>query len=438
MEKESLQGKAESVRWKREATLKDILDLLDEINNSNKTPEEKAKLTQRVIDYGQHLSEEIYFGKRPIPEDKDMSVKERNEIRKKFNIRMYSTYYTKGESSYEEAQRPTGYFDKHRSFVKDPYTGENPGTRNHKNPRWHPLPLEQESVMPPIPQRTEGNGGTTGPGVIIPPITDNGKSSRNTADTNGIENTPANKQQNKSDREKRKRKAAGLIPLLVPVAISLLMLSKDGKTQQTQEPQDNQTVPEATVTPLTPEEQDYMRYTVEKGQRMAAKQFGVSLEEGAEIYNQFVENIKSGNLPEVMLKMTESYQMAKMVNADLNLNFQNSPEIAATTWLLMSTSYDAIRPVVHEGIINPTEEITPANAVRLKKSLDLAKNAAQKHDVNEESNLVSDVDYGLYGATKKTGWAISLRKAQDGNIDKSDLNTYKTIADNALQNGHGY
>lgn len=93
MENKSIPGRAESPRWRKEATLRDILDLLDDIERLNIHPEEKAKLRQRVIDYGQHLSEEIHRGKRKVPASDD------NATIKEFNIRMYSTYNTKGKSS---------------------------------------------------------------------------------------------------------------------------------------------------------------------------------------------------------------------------------------------------------------------------------------------------------------------------------------------------
>lgn len=87
-EKNTVEGKASSKRWKREATLRDIVDALDEITASDMHPEKKAKLRQRVIDYRQFLSQEIYCGRRSVPESDD------NETIKEFNLRMVHTYYT--------------------------------------------------------------------------------------------------------------------------------------------------------------------------------------------------------------------------------------------------------------------------------------------------------------------------------------------------------
>lgn len=182
---------------------------------------------------------------------------------------------------------------------------------------------------------------------------------------------------------------------------------------------------------LTPAEQDFLRYTVEKGQRMVAKQLGVSVDEGAEIYNQFVENIRQGKMPESMKQLTTTYQMSKMVNKDLGLDLDR-PEIAATTWLLMSESYPAIRKAVHQAITNPEKEISAKSDMKLTKYLSFANDAAKKHSVNSESNQVSTVDYGLYGANRKTGWAISFRK------QAGDKKNYDGIAYQALQEGKNY
>ena len=112
MEKKSVQGKAESNRWKREATLRDILDALNEIRDCDKSEEEKAQLRQRVIDYGQYLAKEIYEGRKEVPESDD------NKTIKEFNLRMLQSYYVKGKSKYEEAKAPNGSFEK-KKFIKN-------------------------------------------------------------------------------------------------------------------------------------------------------------------------------------------------------------------------------------------------------------------------------------------------------------------------------
>ena len=473
MEKESIQGKAESKHWKRDATLKDLLNLLDEIDKCDKTLEEKAALRQRVIDYGQQLSEDIYHGKKQLDPSDD------NETIKKFNIRMYSTYYTKGESRYEEAQRPTGYFDENRKFIKDPYETANPGTRNHVNPRWHPIPLreEPEVIVPPVVEPkhvTEHLGGENAGGVVVgphgggnagetlavkpqenvtkddrggvPPVMPDlqgGKTlNEDIISANNITNSDVSEKlasksgrPNKDKDKKRRRVPLWLIPPVVAAGIGGIILGHKDKSKDEPGPGPMpEPVPEEVVpVPPTPEEKGFMKYTVENGQRMAAKQFGVSVEEGTEIYNQFVENVKQGKLPQVMVDLAEKYQMSKMIDEDLGLNLDRA-EIMATSWLVMSESYEAITKVVHKAITNPEDEISLSDKARLEKSFSMAHSAAVKHEANEDSNQVVTVDYGLYGASKKTGWAVKFRDAEK----QADKANYQKIVDKALQEGKDY
>ncbi|MBR6409190.1 MAG: hypothetical protein IKS23_02985 [Alphaproteobacteria bacterium] len=59
----------------------------------------------------------------------------------------------------------------------------------------------------------------------------------------------------------------------------------------------------------------------------------------------------------------------------------------------------------------------------------MAKNAAQKHEAEDNTNQLVTIDYGLYGASKKTGWAIQFR---DTKQDKAD---YGQIVNKALNKG---
>ena len=123
--------------------------------------------------------------------------------------------------------------------------------------------------------------------------------------------------------------------------------------------------------------------------------------------------------------------MSKMIDSELGLNL-DCPEIAATSWLVMSTSYEAITPVVHKGMTKPEEELNSKEKIKLNKFLSYAQMAAESHKADPNSNQVVTVDYGLYGATKKTSWAISFRKA------KSDKQMYDDIVQKALHEGKGY
>lgn len=384
------------------------------------------------------MSKEIHEGKRQVPESDD------NETIKKFNIRMYSTYDTKGKSSYEEAKRPTGYYNEKGEFVKDPYPTENQGNRNHKNPRWHPIPLKEENVV--IPPHT------TDDPTIIPPVkplhTDDEKIIPPVAlrDLGKKENIiPPNPQKSASSSKnikqkptKDKNKKRRIFPwLAIPlVASATLLIGDKNKSQQqntTSSDGNDQNPTELVVQQkvLTPSESDYLRYTIEKGQRMFAKQFNVSVDEGAQIYNQFVENISQGNIPEFIQDQIESHNMSKMVHKELGIDLDR-PEIVATTIAVLGESYPAIHNIIDQTINRPEEEINQTNQVRLKKYISMAKNAAQKHEAEDNTNQLVTIDYGLYGASKKTGWAIQFR---DTKQDKAD---YQSIAKKALNSGQEY
>lgn len=397
MEKKSIPGRAESPRWRKEATLRDILDLLDDIEGLKIHPEEKAKLRQRVIDYGQHLSEEIYRGKRKVPASDD------NATIKEFNIRMYSTYDTKGESSYEEAREPTGYYDNKGKFIANPKSVPLDEPHGALNPRWHPIPLKETPGPIPVPVYPDDKP------VVLEDTTASGK------------------------RKGCLPRAWWLVPLILGTAALTFQKCSSGAEPLADNNEDNKDKTEikSDTNTLTPAEQEFLRYTVEKGQRMVAKQFGVSVDEGAEIYDQFVENIRKGKVPESLKDLTKKYKMSRMIDSDLDIDLDR-PEIAATTWMLMSESYPAIREAVHQAITNPEKEVSAKSEMKLTKYLSFANDAAKKYNVDSENNQVSTVDYGLYGANRKTGWAISFRKKA------GDKKTYDGIAYHALQEGKNY
>lgn len=430
----SVQGKAESANWRKQATLRDLLDLLDDIENIDKHPEEKAKLRQRVIDYGQHLSEQIFLGKKEVPATDD------NQTIKEFNNRFYSTYDTKSESSYEEAKLPKGYYDKEGKFISVPSTKLQKGHVGAINPRWHPIPLRDETPPPPPPPPFDwthtngGNGGKTGSDDIVPPVNPIHSGGRTggggTGGNSGGENI-AGESTSSNDKNKRRIRPWWLVPLVLGTAAVTFRQCSAGEAIPPADNNENKDTTEVVTKVYTPTEKEFLRYTIEKGQRMTAKQFGVSVEEGAEIYNQFVENIRNGNIPETMKDLTKTYQMSKMVDKDLGINLDD-PAIAATSWMVMGESYDASRKTIHNAITNPEQEPNSAAEMRLQKSLSMANAAAKKHNANEDSNRVVTIDYGLYGATKQTGWAISFKNT------KGDKAAYKSIVDNALDKGQGY
>lgn len=467
MEKKTVSGKAESKHWRREATLRDILDLLDGIEQSNQSPEEKAKLRQRVIDYGQHLSEEIYQGKREVPASDD------NETIKEFNLRMYGTYNTKGQSSYEEAKNPRGYYDEKEEFIKNPKYTPNKEPHGAKNPRWHPIPLKEETIITdgPWPRvrgtddtddrtgggtggtggrtgrsggggNSTGGGGRTGRSGGGGNSTDTGgrtgggpltRTSSTQANTNGggdlvpTENYPVKQTKNK----RRYPNPLWFIPLVtLPTT-----LSRSDSPEFKTFPEDTKDKKEiVTDTPvLSQAERITLSYTVSKGQRMVTHQFGLGhdVDKGAEIYNQFVDNIKKGKIPAEMKDLTKTYNMSVMIDEGTGINLDRA-EITATTWMVISESYPAIMPIIHRAITNPETEISAREAMKLKKYLDMAETAAKTHQANPNSNRVVTVDYGLYGADRQTGRSINFRDAQ------KDVKDYGNLVKRALDKGKDY
>ena len=410
----SIQGRAESHNWRSKATLRDLLDLLDDIEASGYAPEDKAALRQRVIDYGQHLSEEIFKGNRKVP------VSDDNDTIKEFNLRMFSTYDTKGDTKYEEAERPAGYYDNKDEFIANPDKNRNPEEYGARNPRWHPIPLKEGKgpIFPPndphvIPSEDSAVvPSSASPGImrktmdflwswgkfIVPLVAVGALANKCQSDKDIPPETPV-------------KTPDGTILVKVPNTVSepKIVMGSD------------QIVSEG----------DYFGYTVEKGQRMLAKQLGISVDEGAKLYNQFVTNIEKGNIPESLKKLMDSYKMTKMVAPEIGVNVDD-PRVGATNVILMAVSYDAARGILLDAIQHPEKPISPANEVKLKKCSSLANAAAKQYGVNPNSNQVAEYDYGLFGATKKTDLQIVFRNQQK---DKADYNNTMV---NATQKGKNY
>lgn len=378
----TVQGKAESAAWRREATLRDLLDLLDDIEKIDKHPEEKAKLRQRVIDYGQHLSEQIFLGKREVPATDD------NETIKEFNNRFFSTYDTKGKSSYEEAKLPPGYYDKKGKFVRVLSSKPKTGNIGARNPRWHPIPLRDVTPPPPPPVYPP-----------IDPIYDG--SSASSSD---------------SDKNKRRPLAWWLIPLVLGAATITYRQCTSAEGIPPAGPnEENKDTTELVTKVYNQNEKIHLQYTVEKGEGLLAKQLGIKDKKlASELYEQCVENIRQGKIPENMKELAKKYQMSKMVDDELGINL-DEPEIAATGWLVMSTSYDNVRQVILDGLLE-SKEMSTKDSIKLDKRLSLANEVAVAHHADARCSQVFTIDYGLYGASKKTKlniWQDDFVKYQD-------------------------
>ncbi len=501
MEKKSIQGKAESKRWKREATLRDILDALNEIKESDKSPEEKAQLRQRVIDFGQFLAKEIHEGRRSVPESDD------NKTIKEFNLRMLQSYYMDRNGGLNEAKSPEGYYNQKNEFVKNNGEFANHGQRNGRNPRWYPIALKDEEkvvvvpVRPNIPDSEKpfygGGGSATSSGAepVRPNIPDGekpfygggGSASSSEAEpiwkkveeelfitsnsgggassqlkpsgaepiwkkveeelfitpnsgggsgavpsASGVEESGA--ESFKPTNEDKKSKKNKVLPWLMPL-IPLIMANQCGEKGQepvvdTEEPKKD----EVKADVLTKQEKDYLRYTVEKGVRMVAHQLGI--EDGKDIYLNFVSN--ADKLPDKMKDLAEKYNLHTMKDEKFGVDLENRNEILATTLLLMSETYPNIKEVILEQIKNPQKEMTDRDLERVERRLKLASLAHAKHNGNSFSNLVSDIDYGVFGADKKTGWCVDFmdeyKKLESGKTG-SDKEYYGEVVKNTFKNG---
>jgi len=388
MKNRTVTGKVDSKNWRDQATLRDLLNLLDDIEAMKDHPEHKAKLRQVVIDYGQHLSEEIYLGKREVPASDDA------ETIKEFNNRFFGTYDTKGASSYEEAKQEKGYYDRNDKFIKVLNSRPKKGNDGARNPRWHPIDVKEVlPPPPPPPPPTEHTGGDTGGGTNIAPTGTNGGN----GGSSGAGGTPTNTntsttaatskvaEKAANDRE-RKRRSLWLLPLIL--GATTLGVHKCNPSPEPVLPidnNDNKDTTEVVTKTYTPAEKEYLRYTVEKGKGLLAKQLGIKDEATVDsLYNQCVENVRLGKIPQTMKDLAKTYQMSSMVDKELDINL-NDPAIQTTGFLLMASSYETEQKAILNGLID-SKEMTPAESVRLNKHLSWANEAAKKHNADAQSS----------------------------------------------------
>ena len=191
---------------------------------------------------------------------------------------------------------------------------------------------------------------------------------------------------------------------------------------------------EVVAIPLSANETSYLRYTVEKGTRMLAHQTG--MENAEKVYLSFVEN--ADKMPSGLKDLVNKYNMHKMVDEGVNVNLSQRNEIVATTLLLMSETYPNIKDIILEQMQNPQKEIADNDLRKIESRLMLAKNAHTKCGGDENSNLVSDVDYGVFGADKKTGWCVDFSKEYkklESGKQASDKEFYQEVVRNTFNKG---
>ena len=441
-DKKSAQGQIESSVWRKNATLRNILDAMDKVNMSEDySPKQKSALMQRIIDFGQQLSLDIYLGKREVPETDD------NETIKEFNLRMQHNAYDKyhHDKYYGEPMHGNGYFDEKGKFVYvhhytsgvdesvDNDTDIVSGGGSCKNPRWRPIPLREETVTPiPVPVHDDVVGPTNvvnnGDSIVPPiPVVDNGKVVDGVVtptDNNNIvnnndqhvvppttnEGTGDLSEATKSDDKKKRRWGAFLIPPVIVAATALGVKDcNPAPVVGPVEPQQDTT--EHVVTVLSEAESNYLAYTTEKGKAMLNKQGIANYEEA---YDNFVSNIDK--IPEGLKELILQYNMGTAKDAKYGVDLKDNSQIAATTLILMAESYPNLASVIHEQIQNPGAEISDMQLKTMDIRCQWAKSAQVKHGGNSEGNQISTIDYGLYGADKDTGSSVkfeSYKKAND-------------------------
>lgn len=447
LDKKSPQGKIESAVWRKNATLRNILDAMDKVNMSEDySPRQKSALMQRIIDFGQQLSEDIYLGKREVPASDD------NETIKEFNLRMQHNAYDKYHSDkhYGEPMHGTGYFDENGKFVPvEHYTSgveeltDKDSTivttsASFKNPRWHPIPLKEKEITPtPVPVHDDivkpTNVVNNGGGVIppIPGVRDNNNvvdgvvtPTENNIENNGVV-TPNSSvaEATNSDDKKKRRWGAFLIPPIIAAATALGVKDCTPAPMVTPEPQQDTT--EHVINVLSEAESNYLNYTVEKGKAMLNKQ---GVENFDAVYDNFVSNIDK--VPEGLKDLILQYNMGTAKDAKFGIDLSDNPQIAATTLILMAESYPNIAPVIHEQMQNPGAEIPDVQLKTISTRCQWAKSAQIKHGGKDDNNQISTIDYGLYGADRDTGASVkfeSYKKANDYTKLVEDVFDYSGI-----------
>lgn len=416
MRKKSFQGKVESAVWRKGATLRDILDAMDSINAANIDPRQKNALLQRIIDYGQHLSEQIYLGKRQVPESDD------NETIKEFNLRMQDSAYSKyhHKEGYGEPPHGEGYYDENGKFVKvDHYTKQNPNSSTRggsSNPRWHPIPLRDETVspLPPQPENVVI--------PVVPPVSPN--DNNNGA---GVDTTQPTTTHETTKKDKKRRKwPFMLIPIIATVIMARECKSsepivKDAEPAHTTLVNPIPTHSQEDVVELSLADYEYLKYTESKGVGILQNH---NIEDAEQVYTNCVENTQ--NFPEELKALVEKYNMGNAKDTQRFIDIENNPQVTVTTLLLLAESYSAIEPIILEQIQNPDNELSPVEIAQINSRCKMAEQAYKKHNNEENANHISTIDYGLYGANKQTGPSVKFNQEQ--------AETHKQLVDNSLRN----
>jgi hypothetical protein len=400
LKNKSFQGKIESAVWRKQATLRDILDAMDQLREAqNIDPKQKSALAQRIIDYGQHLSEQIFLGKRQVPETDD------NETIKEFNLRMQDSAYSKyhWKKYFGEPPHGDGYYDENGKYINVLHPTSKGNEENAPqdvairggaaNPRWHPIPLRPTNDTPiPIDPKRRTDDGVT-PIPVVPVPTD-----ANTGEQGGGGTPPV--KDNKTSDKKRRRWPLMLVPIIAAGILAKECQSNTGVIKDVEPEKTEQTVNNIVINEA---ENNYLIYTAEKGKAMLTKQ---GIEDSGAVYDNFVNNIDK--MPQELKDLVSKYNMGTAKDAQVGVDISNNPQVTATTLILMAESYPNIAKIIHAQIQNPGAEISPVQLQLLNTRCKMAEQAHKTHNGNQDVNHISAIDYGLYGANRDTAASVKF------------------------------
>lgn len=418
IEKKSFQGKAESAVWKKYVTercdLKAVLDVMDGINAADISPKQKSALMQRILDFAQVLSSQIYRGEVKVPDSID------NETIKEFNLRTQHSAYQKyhWKRHYGEPAHGDGYWDENNKFVEfRHYTSRRTDSKapedvvirgGGSNPRWHPIPLKPTTITP-----TPVNPHDKIIPVVPPsPGTNEGNTTTGETGVGGTGTSGTEKEKGADEKKKRRRIGAFLIPL-----IAAGILAKECQPQETiiKDAQTDNIENVITATPQFNEtESAYLKYTAQKGKAMLNKQ---GVENADVVYDNFVNNIDK--MPKELQDLVSKYNMGTATDGK-DINIFDNPQVTATTLILMAESYPNIAPIIHNQIQNPGAEISPVQISSINSRCKLAEHAHKINDGAVNANRISTIDYGLYGAKDQTGPSVKF-SSQKEILDYNDV-----------------
>ncbi len=414
----SFQAKINSALSK-EPALRDILDAMDAVIQSDKSPKQKADYLQRITDYGQQLSEMIYTGKRSLHPLDD------NETIKEFNLRMQNSAYSKydHEVMHGEPYHGQGYFDKSGKYVYVDHSSQKNRARignggyavrgGAANPRWRPIPLRETAVSPVNPTNPRDNITPTpvNPNAPVNPVRPNENMPGNnvapivnpTVVNAGKNNSPVQEGAASKPKEEEKRKKRKFPWLLVPVLFAAATVMTPTEREQHSTPEPLPVPPKDKTETVVEKPNPHLVYTVEKGKAMLTKQ---GIENSDAVYDNFVKNIDK--MPKELKSLVDKYNMGTAKDEQRGINITDNPQVTATTLILLAESYPNIAPIIHEQIQNPGAEISDAQIKSINSRCKLAEHAHKTNGGEENGNHISTIDYGLYGASAKTGASVKF------------------------------